>query len=124
MTNNTAVINQSFAFRIFLINWKGKGRALLFFSLVFLAFLLVSYVFQVNSEVAETAIMKNYEAKISELAKENQEMEVNLVKASAIDNIAPLVSELNFEKPSKVSYIRVLGDRVVLNTSGSSAQNQ
>ena len=74
---------------------------------------LVFHVFQVNAEVSERYLIKEYEERINELSKENKALEVGLVQIGSLDKIVEQITSLNFEKTDKVHYIRVLETQVV-----------
>jgi len=82
---------------------------LFFLSLIFLiASLLFFYVFQVNMMIRETSIINNYELKLSNLSKENNNLEVAFSRRNSLRNMEEKLEEMEFEKVVKVDYIRVL----------------
>ena len=86
-----------------------------FLSLIILTgvFLLIYYVFQVNNEISDRYSVWHLEKILSEVSKENKNLEVNSSQINSLDKITELLNNLNFEKPEKTSYIRVLGNQVV-----------
>lgn len=82
-------------------------------SFILVTFSLIFYVFQVNAEVSERYLIQKYEQKLSEVLKENQNLEISSVQASSLDDIMVLMEGLNFEKVDKIHYIRVLGNQIV-----------
>ncbi len=77
------------------------------------AALLAFYVFQVNAVVSEIYLIQKYEKRISEISRENQNLEISSAQTNSLDNITALLGELNFEKADKIHYIRVLDTQVV-----------
>jgi len=75
--------------------------------------LLVFYIFQVNSEISARYLIREYEKKLSEILKENKNLEISSSQVDSLENIAALLENLNFEKSGKIKYIRVLNNQVV-----------
>jgi len=76
-----------------------------FVALIIFSLLIVS-VYQLNAYTAEIYFIHNSEKRIAELSQENKILEINLAKANSLWNVGDYVQ--NFEKTSKVEYIRVL----------------
>lgn len=75
--------------------------------------LLVFYIFQVNSEISARYFIREYESKLSDILKENKNLEISSVQLDSLDNIAISLKNLNFEKSGKIKYIRVFNNQVV-----------
>jgi len=76
-----------------------------FIILIIFSLLIVS-VYQLNAYTAEVYFIHNSEKGIAELTQENKILEINLAKANSLSNVEEYVQ--NFEKASKIEYIRVL----------------
>ena len=63
-------------------------------------------VYQVNAYTSDVYFIHNSEAKIGRLSQENKVLEISLVKADSLANLGSYVQ--NFEKTSRIEYIRVL----------------
>lgn len=111
---NTLALNPPFLLRYFLsLNWKINLRIFLVLSVLSIIALLIFYVFQVNAGVSERYLIQGYEEKLSEISKENQNLEISSVQANSLNNITVLIEGLNFEKTDKIYYIRVLDNQIV-----------
>lgn len=78
---------------------------IVFIILIIFSLLIVS-VYQLNAYTAEVYFIHNSEKEIAQLARENKNLEINLAKANSLSNVGKYVQ--NFEKASKIEYIRVL----------------
>ena len=109
--NNTLILNRSLIIKPL----KRLVTLRLFWLLTILsaAALLAFYVFQVNAVVSERYLIQKYEKRISEISRENQNLEISSAQTNSLDNIIALLGELNFEKADKIHYIRVLDTQVV-----------
>lgn len=76
-----------------------------FIILIIFSLLIVS-VYQLNAYTTEVYFIHNSEKGIAELTQENKILEINLAKANSLSNVEEYVQ--NFEKASKIEYIRVL----------------
>jgi len=70
--------------------------------------LIVACVFQLNSQVQETYLIKQYENKLNQLTQENKVLEIDYSKTNSLNNIGALAQNQVFEKAQKIEYIRVL----------------
>jgi cell division protein FtsL len=80
-----------------------------------LAFLTIYFVFQTNAQMSEAGLIANYEKRVAELKEANNNLEISVVDTSSMDKILPLINEMNFEKSVNVSFIKVSGEKVVVN---------
>ena len=74
--------------------------------------LLVFYVSQVNALTKETYLWQNYEKNLSQLSGESEVLVVNFAKSNSLSNIESYLQNQNFEKVSRVKYIRILESSV------------
>jgi len=109
--NNTLILNHPLIIKPL----KRPITLRLFWLLIILSVvaLLVFYLFQVNAVVSERYLIQKYEKRISEISRENQNLEISSAQTNSLDNITALLGELNFEKADKIHYIRVLDTQVV-----------
>ncbi|MCH8741923.1 hypothetical protein IH779_03415 [Patescibacteria group bacterium] len=83
------------------------------FSFILIAFLLVFYVFQINSIVQNTYLLQGHQEELQKFAEENQKLELQLFELNSLENIEILVQNLNYERVDKIKYIQILKGRVV-----------
>ena len=118
--NNALALNQPFIIKnnLFL---KGKIYERIFCLIGMLSMILLSvfYIFQANIEASDKYLVQKYENELSQLAKENENLTINSVQTSSLDNIAVLLEEptksqdLHFEKAGKIHYIQILDTQFV-----------
>lgn len=95
------------------LKWKFSLKALWIITLISITALLIFYIFQVNFLTKETYLIQNHEKKLNQLSLENENLEINFSKLNSLENIEKYIQSQNFEKISKVKYIRVLEGTVV-----------
>lgn len=83
------------------------------FSLILTIFLLVFYIFQVNFLTREIYSIQNYEAQLKTLTQENENLEIDFSKSNSLANIEKYFQNQNFEKASRVKYIKILESEIV-----------
>lgn len=88
-------------------------RAFWIFSAIFMVFFITLYIYQINVEISERYLIKEYQEKIAKLSKENKILEVYSAQTASLDNMTESIEELSFEKTDKVHYIQVLDTQVV-----------
>jgi len=88
-------------------------RAFWIFSTILIAFFIALYIYQVNIEISERYLIKEYQEKIAELSKNNKILEVYSAQISSLDNMTGSIEKLSFEKTDKIHYIQVLDTQVV-----------
>ena len=74
--------------------------------------LLVSYIFQINNLVSKSYSLQSYQKNIEKISLENDKMESNLAGAGSLQNAEVRISELGFEKITKIHYIQILENTV------------
>lgn len=84
------------------------------FNVLLIITLFFLYIYQVNVEVSERYLIQNYNKKIKEISRENQNLEIQEAQTNSLDKIAELIKPLNFEKTNKIHYIKVLDTQVVV----------
>lgn len=70
-------------------------------------------VFQINMQIKESSLIKNYENKIVQISEQNKNLEINFSQANSLANLETLLMNLNYEKVGRVQYLRVPGSTVV-----------
>lgn len=110
---NRAIALNSSAFHPFIIRWRFSLRVLWISGFIFIATLLVFYIFQVNELAKVSYSISNFEQKISLLAEENKNLEINFSQTNSLGNIETLIKGLNFKPIGQVRYIRVLESTMV-----------
>ena len=82
-------------------------------NLILIAGLLVFYIFQINTIVRGTYLIKDYETNLNKVSQENKILENNLVKSNSLESIESLAKNLNYERVNQVKYIQIMGSSVV-----------
>ena len=112
--NNALPLNfPIFLARNVILRKKLNLKTFWIFSIVFIAFLLVFYVFQINSIIQSTYLLQGHQEKLQEFAEENQRLELQLFELNSLENIEVLVQSLNYEKVNRIRYIQILRGQVV-----------
>lgn len=112
--NRSLILNPPFIVRrSFSLKWGIILRVFWALAVLSIIALLVFYIFQVNFEVSERYLIKEYERRLAEVSQESKNLEISLVQMNSLNNVAGLLKELNFVKIDKIHYIRVLGREVV-----------
>jgi hypothetical protein len=83
------------------------------FSFILIISLFGFYIFQVNRLTFENYQIKTSQEKIKELLAENEKFEIQLVKLNSLASIEKLISDFNFEKIDRISYIQILESQIV-----------
>jgi hypothetical protein len=86
-----------------MINWKKVCFIGFFMSLA----LLVFYVYQINSLMQGSYIVKGYQSQISKLTEENKTLEVSFAEDSFLGGALDKVQALNFQKATSVKYMQI-----------------
>jgi len=92
---------------------NSKKRKFLLWS--FLAFNIFSasfFFFQFNAFVTANYEIKENKKKIDDLSLANEQLGTNFVEINRFKNLEVAAQNLNFEKPEKIHYIRVLTSSV------------
>ena len=88
-------------------------KSFYFLSAIVLFTLLVFYIFQVTSLAKETFLLQNYQKRINELARDNENLEIDLAQTNSLEKIGKLAESLNFAKTDKVRYLQLIEGQVV-----------
>ena len=75
---------------------------------IILAVLLSLFIFQNSSLARGNALIENYENRIEEISRQNRDLEIDFSQKNSLRDTESLLEELNFEKVTKIDYIRVL----------------
>ncbi len=70
------------------------------------------YNFALNELTRGTYLIKSYEKQISDLSRQNRELEVGFAESSFLGQVRAKTQELNFEKTTKVKYIQILDSAI------------
>ena len=92
------------------LNLKWKFGLKIFWIITSTLFLGLSvfYIFQVNCLAQEVFLIKNYEGKLSQLSENNETLEIQWAQSSSLENVENYLQNQNFEKATKIKYIRIL----------------
>ena len=90
-----------------------QNKNILILSSIFVILsLLVMYIFQINSLVSRSYSLQSYQKDIEKISSENEKIESNLAGAGSLQNAELKISELGFEKTTKIHYIQILENSV------------
>ena len=70
------------------------------------------YILQVNNLISKTYIIQKDEKQLTQLEKENSNLEAETARINSLYNIEGLVKNLNFEKSNNTRYIKILSNQV------------
>jgi len=91
---------------------KTRKISYLIFCFALFSFLILLFS-QINAQVQERYLLKEYANKIENLTRENQDLEMKLINKNGLDNVETFAQKMDFEKTEKIHYIKVLGTTVV-----------
>ena len=91
---------------------KQNKKILILAALSIIFYLLVSYIFQINNLVSKSYSLQSYQRNIEKISSENDKMELNLAGVRSLQNAEVRISELGFEKITKIHYIQILENTV------------
>ena len=90
-----------------------QNKNILISAAIFVIFsLLVFYIFQINNLVSKSYALQSYQKNIEKISSENEKMESSLAGAGSLQGAELKVSELGFEKITKIHYIQILENTV------------
>lgn len=108
------ILNQPFIVpRKIFFNLNLKIKIIFILAFIFIIFLLVFYVFQISAMVLESYRVQNFQKKIKEISQENKRLEINLLQAISLENVAEKIQKLGFEKVDRIYYIKPYENPVV-----------
>lgn len=73
---------------------------------------LAGYIFQVSEITRVGFLITEYEKQITEFSQESQSLESSFASLSSLTNLETILNHLDYEKVSKVHYLRVPGVQV------------
>ena len=107
MPQTSRYLTPSLPISITLPNFNTLNLKLLWILAALIVFsLLAVSVYQLNAYTAEIYFIYDAEKKVTTLSQENKILEIDLAKANSLWSAGEYVQ--NFEKTSKIEYIRVL----------------
>ena len=116
MINQTIAIKNTDNTKILVaIDWQVISRLFLLTIIASLLYLMISFISQTTSDAFQTSTLADLEKQAANLREENASLEVSLIGASSIEKLMPAIAQLNFEKAENISFIKVTGDKVVVN---------
>lgn len=116
MINQTVAIKNTDNTKILVaIDWQVISRLFLLTIIASLLYLMISFISQTTSDAFQTSTLADLEKQAVNLREENASLEVSLIGASSIEKLMPAIAQLNFEKAENISFIKVTGDKVVVN---------
>ena len=94
------------------LSLKLSLRVFWILSSVLIASLLSFYIFQVNTVIKYSYLIKNYDKSLSTLSQENNSLKINFSQSNSLDDLEDQILNLNFEKVGEMKYIQILGSEV------------
>lgn len=77
-----------------------------------LVLLLFFYVFQINEFTADSFWMSEGKRQMKEIARQNNNLQLNIFKNNSLGGVEELVQAMEFEKIEKVHHIKIMGSAV------------
>jgi hypothetical protein len=77
--------------------------------------LSVFYIYQINQEVSQRYAVSDYTKKIAKFTKENKSLEVSLSEVASLAKASEAIKTLGYSRIDKISYIKIMDNRVVAN---------
>jgi hypothetical protein len=108
--NNALILNPPISIKG--LSLKLNLRVFWILTSILVTSLLSLYIFQVNTVIKNSYLIKNCEKALSVLSQENNVLKINLSQSNSLDDIEKQVMNLNFEKIGEVKYIQILGSEV------------
>lgn len=99
--------------RNIILRKKLNLKAFLVFSIMFIVFLLVFHIFQINSITQNTYLLQSHQEKLKEYTEENQKLEFQFSELNSFGSMEALVQGLNYERVDKIKYIQTLKGQAV-----------
>lgn len=96
-------------------NTKKRKSMIIFFwifSAILIASLLGLYLFQTNEMSKGHSLIKHYENEIRYTSNQNKNLEITFSQNNSLRNLEDTLEDSNFEKVTKIDYIRVLDTSV------------
>lgn len=84
---------------------------------IFILFLLVFYVFQINALTSEDYQLQSFQKKVNQFSESNKALKVDLAYMNSLENVESKFDkfqELGFEEIRKIHYIQILDGSVVV----------
>ena len=91
---------------------KKNKKIFILAAISFIFCLLIFYIFQINNLVSKSYSLQSYQKNIEKIFSENEKMESNLAGVRSLQNAEARISELGFEKITKIHYIQILESAV------------
>jgi hypothetical protein len=73
------------------------------------------YIYQINQEVSQRYAVNDYTKKIAKFTKENKSLEVALSGAASLAKASETIKTFGYSQTDKISYIKIMDNRVVAN---------
>lgn len=94
---------------------KGSLKVFLVSNVLLLVLFSFLYVLQINSEISERYLIRNYEKILGDTIRAKEVLEINAIQINSLNNITALLGSenFNFEKVETVHHINIVGNQVV-----------
>lgn len=89
-------------------------RKLLISGFILITSLIIFYIFQISEITKFSFSLAKYELEISALAGDNKNLEIGISQKNSLSGLEEVLSRLNYEKVSKIYYIRILDGQVAV----------
>jgi len=87
---------------------KSNFKSFLTITSILVSVLLSLYIFQGSAVAKGNALVEGYQSGIDEIGKQNKDLEIDFSRKNSLRDTETLLEDLNFEKVTKIDYIRVL----------------
>jgi len=111
---NLLIINPAIALNNFYIKWRSIPKISWMLYIFSIISLLLFYIFQINSEISERYLIREYEKKLDQLSQENKELTIGLFEKNSFNNLEKELEGFHFEPVGNISYIQVLNNKIVV----------
>lgn len=108
-------MNNTLAINYFPLNLKWKLSFQYLYPLLFvlIGLLFVLDIFQINSVIQNTYLLKNYEKELNLLSEDTKNLEIKLAQTNTLENIETLIKDSSYKKIEEIRYIQLIGSQVV-----------
>ncbi len=90
------------------INKKSNLRFFRITTAILITTLLFLYIFQTSTMAKRNSLVESYEFEIEQIYEQNKDLEITFSQKNSLKNSENLLKDLNFEKVTKIDYIRIL----------------
>jgi len=90
------------------INKTSNLRFFWIVTIILITILLFLYVFQANMMIKGASLIESYKYEIDQICGQNKDLEIAFSQKNSLKNFENILEDLNYEKVTKIDYIRIL----------------